>query len=85
MGLRRADLLGSGSVTLQRFSSKAWEFFTKKLRRVSDAGYTEDVLGALASDDGPCPACAAVWVDLERVHDKGCAYMAWQDKENEDA
>lgn len=34
-------------------------------------------------DDGPCPACAAVWVDLERVHDKGCAYMAWQDKEDE--
>lgn len=34
-------------------------------------------------DDGPCPACAAVWVDLERVHDKDCAYMAWQDREDD--
>jgi hypothetical protein len=32
-------------------------------------------------DDGPCPACAATWVDRERVHDDDCAYVAWMAEE----
>ena len=33
-------------------------------------------------DDGIVPAVRR-WEDLERVHDKNCAYLAWQDKEEE--
>ena len=45
----------------------------------------DEFVGHWLHDDGPCPACAAVWVDRERVHDDDCAYLAWQDKEDEDA